>query len=69
MLRQKVLLGDVFPEIIKLYFNFSGLNRQAFNDIEAEQNFVITPTSDDFLISEDIRVCNLEQFLLLLSTL
>jgi len=37
-------------------------NFQAFNDLKAPINFVITPSSDDFLIKEKIRVCSLKTF-------
>ena len=39
-----------------------GLN-QAFQDIDVDQNYIITPGSDDYLINEKIRVCNLTTFL------
>ncbi len=35
----------------------------AFEDIGAEQNFVITPNTDDYLLQKDIRVCSLITFL------
>jgi hypothetical protein len=35
----------------------------AFNDVGAENNFVITPNSDEYLIQKDITVCNLLTFL------
>ena len=35
----------------------------AFNDLKTEQNYVITPNSDDYLIKKNIRVCNLYDFL------
>jgi len=35
----------------------------AFEDLGAEQNFIITPNSDDFLIKGDVRVCNIYDFL------
>ncbi len=39
-----------------------GLN-QSFKDINAGQNFIITPNTDDYYIREDIRVCSLITFL------
>ena len=39
-----------------------GLN-QAFQDINADQNYIITPSTDDYLINEKTRVCNLTTFL------
>lgn len=37
-------------------------NLQALEDLNAPLNFVITPSSDDFLIKENIRVCSLKTF-------
>lgn len=39
-----------------------GLN-QSFKDINAGQNFIITPNTDDYYIKENIRVCSLITFL------
>lgn len=36
----------------------------AFGDLASLQNFIITPNSDDFLLREDVRVCNLFDFLI-----
>ena len=41
-------------------------NTQAFQDINAKENFIVTPNSDDYYLTEDIRVCNLNSFLKLL---
>jgi len=38
-------------------------NFQAFDDLNAPLNFVITPSSDDFLFKENIRVCSLKTFI------
>ncbi len=38
-------------------------NRQAFDDLKAKYNFIITPDSDDYLIAGNIRVCSLSRFL------
>ena len=38
-------------------------NMISFEDIAAVNNYVITPNSDDFLISKNIRVCSLSDFL------
>lgn len=38
-------------------------NLISFNDLKTKSNFVITPFSDDYLIGENIRVCNLAVFL------
>ena len=38
-------------------------NLESFNDLKTIQNFIITPASDDYLIAENIRVCNLSTFL------
>ena len=35
----------------------------SFNDLGAENNYIITPNSDDYLVKEDIRVCSLYRFL------
>ncbi len=39
-----------------------GIN-QAFHDINADRNYIITPGTDDYLIDEKIRVCSLPAFL------
>lgn len=39
-----------------------GLNL-ALKDIDANQNFIITPNTDDYLIRENVRVCSLLTFL------
>ncbi|MCF6280048.1 MAG: hypothetical protein L3J14_06840, partial [Flavobacteriaceae bacterium] len=36
---------------------------QSFTDLKAAFNFVITPNTDDYLIKNNIRVCNLFDFL------
>jgi predicted AAA+ superfamily ATPase len=38
-------------------------NLQAMEDLNAPVNFVLTPSSDDFLIKENIRVCALKTFI------
>jgi uncharacterized protein len=38
-------------------------NFLAFDDLNAPLNFIITPTSDDFLFKENIRVCSLKTFI------
>lgn len=38
-------------------------NTQAFRDINAKENFILTPSSDDYYLTEDIRVCSLNSFL------
>ena len=38
-------------------------NLNAFDDLKAPINFVITPSSDDYLIKEHIRVCSLRAFI------
>ncbi len=38
-------------------------NFQAFEDLKASVNYVITPSSDDYLMKENIRVCSLRSFL------
>ncbi len=38
-------------------------NLLAFEDLKAKNNFVITPNSDDYLISKNIRVCSLQTFI------
>lgn len=35
----------------------------AFADLNSRNNFVITPSSDDYLIKEDVRVCSLKDFI------
>jgi predicted AAA+ superfamily ATPase len=37
-------------------------NFVAFDDLNAPVNFVITPSSDDYLIKERVRVCSLKAF-------
>lgn len=37
-------------------------NFQAFEDLNASANFVITPSSDDYPIKEHVRVCSLKDF-------
>ena len=39
-----------------------GMN-QAFKDIDAKMNYIITPSTDDYLMSENVRVCNLYTFM------
>jgi predicted AAA+ superfamily ATPase len=39
-----------------------GLN-QAFQDVKADRNFIITPATDDYLLNEKTRVCSLTAFL------
>lgn len=41
-------------------------NTQAFMDVNAKENFIITPNSDDYHLKEDIRVCSLDSFLKLI---
>jgi predicted AAA+ superfamily ATPase len=38
-------------------------NFQAIDDLKAQVNFVITPSSDDYLMKEHIRVCSLKTFI------
>lgn len=38
-------------------------NTLAFNDVKAQENFIITPSSDDYLLSKNVRVCSLTTFL------
>lgn len=38
-------------------------NYQAFNDLKSPENYVITPSSDDYLIKENVRVCSLRAFI------
>lgn len=38
-------------------------NFQAFEDLKSPMNFVITPSSDDYLIKERVRVCSLNDFI------
>ena len=35
----------------------------AFEDLNAQKNYVITPNSDDYLMKKNIRVCNIYDFL------
>lgn len=35
----------------------------AFEDLKAPMNFVITPSSDDYLMKENVRVCSLKTFI------
>jgi len=43
--------------------NLSKGNFIAFDDLQSPVNFVITPTSDDYLIKENIRICSLKTFI------
>lgn len=38
-------------------------NYQAFEDLAAGMNYIITPSSDNFLSKENIRICSLKTFL------
>ena len=38
-------------------------NFQAFDDLNAPMNYVITPSSDDYLFKERIRICSLRAFI------
>jgi predicted AAA+ superfamily ATPase len=38
-------------------------NTIAFEDIKAQSNFIITPSSDDYLMNQNTRVCSLTDFL------
>ena len=38
-------------------------NFQAFDDLNAPMNFVITPSSDHYLFKERIRICSLKAFI------
>ncbi|WP_319482790.1 ATP-binding protein [uncultured Draconibacterium sp.] len=38
-------------------------NHNAFQDLNSPTNFVITPSSDDYLLQKNIRVCSLKTFL------
>lgn len=37
--------------------------KQAFNDIDAKMNYIITPNTDDYLMQKNIRVCSLQTFM------
>ncbi len=39
-------------------------NIQSFEDLGTKRNFIVTPNSDDYLITKNVRVCSLETFLL-----
>lgn len=39
-------------------------NTIAFNDLNARFNFVITPSSDDYLMRENLRVCSINSFII-----
>lgn len=38
-------------------------NFQAFDDLNAPMNYVITPSSDDYIFKERIRICSLKAFI------
>ena len=38
-------------------------NNTAFEDLNAPMNYVITPSSDDYLMKERVRVCSLKVFI------
>ena len=44
------------PQLSKGNFN-------AFEDLNAPMNYVVTPSSDDYLFKERIRVCSLRAFI------
>lgn len=44
------------PVVSKGFYN-------SIEDLESKNNFVITPTSDDYIKNENVRVCKLEVFL------
>ena len=37
--------------------------KNAFDDVGAKNNYIITPNTDNYLIAENIRVCNLNTFM------
>jgi uncharacterized protein len=39
-------------------------NFLAFDDLNAPMNYVITPSSDDYLFKERIRICSLKAFIM-----
>ncbi|MCX6236192.1 MAG: ATP-binding protein [Bacteroidia bacterium] len=39
-------------------------NYSAFEDLNAPMNFVITPSSDDYLIRDNIRACSIKSFII-----
>jgi hypothetical protein len=39
-------------------------NFQAIEDLNSSNNFIITPSSDDYLLKEHLRVCSLKAFIL-----
>ncbi len=39
-------------------------NFQAFDDLKAPMNYVITPSSDDFMMKGNVRVCSLKSFVI-----
>lgn len=43
--------------------SLSAGNTRAINTLGAEKNFIITPVSEDYLMRENVRVCNLLTFL------
>ncbi len=43
--------------------SLSAGNTRAINTLEANANFIVTPASDDYLIRENVRICNLPDFL------
>jgi hypothetical protein len=43
--------------------SFSTGNTRAINTLKTQTNFIVTPASDDYLIRENVRVCNLKDFL------
>jgi len=58
--------GQAMASIEIKYTSSPKINRgltQAFRDINAASNFIITPRTDDYLIHETVRVCSLSTFL------
>jgi len=38
-------------------------NTIAFEDIDAQSNYIITPSSDDYMMNKNTRVCSLADFI------
>lgn len=36
---------------------------QSFKDLKTKTNYIVTPNTDDYLVNDNIRVCNLKDFL------
>ncbi len=58
--------GDIFASIEIKYTSAPKLTKSLINsiaDLNCNNNFIITPNSDNYMVRKDIRVCSLSNFL------